>query len=643
MATITADAVKPTQALAKPARTPRYWHLAAALVLLLAGAFLRLYKLDSLPPGMFIDVATNGLDIRDVLTLHSFPVFFPRNFGREALFIYFQALLVAGAGPQPIVFAWASVAMGMLTIALSYRLFDAMFGRWPALFGAALLAFSFWYVDITRFGLRTNSLPPLLVATLYFLWRTLRTGARRYAVFGGITLGLALYTYIASRLLPFLVLALMLAEWRTALKCWRELAMLILISLAVFAPEGVYFVQHRTELLERQAAVSVFNPNPDVEGSHDTPFESILNTAGMYFVRGDENIRHDVPHRPAFDPIQAAFFVAGLGLSLWRARRDMRYRWPLLWLVVMSLPSALSHESPSFFRAVSDAPAACFFPGLALAELGRWRAWAYAIGGGLAVAVGAITFNLYFGSWARNPATYWAYDGNVTRLAPWVAANTQPNQAYFALDHRSTVEFLAPISQTDRWQREESAAIPIPAEPTADTTYLSAPTASLGQIAVATLPGLQLLPHSTAPDGVPDYLAFHWPASAAATFLAARQPQSADMSPDFRLAGSELISNGGVPNLDLFWQPLQPSGPYDLYVHLLAASGKQVAQSDRLVWPVDEGPPKDDLLLTQHSLDVPAGAYTAEIGAVHRSSTDRSQLVGGPIGKPVRIALEIRR
>ncbi|HEU0167866.1 MAG TPA: glycosyltransferase family 39 protein, partial [Chloroflexota bacterium] len=171
MATITADALT-TAAPPKARHNMRAWHLGAALALLLAAAFLRLYKLDSLPPGMFIDVATNGLDIRNVLTLHQFPVFFPRNYGREALFIYFQAFLVAGAGMHPVVFTWSAVAMGMLTIALSYRLFDAMFGRWPALFGAALLAFSLWYVDLSRFGLRTNSLPPLLVATLYFLWRT---------------------------------------------------------------------------------------------------------------------------------------------------------------------------------------------------------------------------------------------------------------------------------------------------------------------------------------------------------------------------------------------------------------------------------------------------------------------------------------
>ncbi|MFI5268045.1 MAG: glycosyltransferase family 39 protein [Chloroflexota bacterium] len=603
------------------------------LGLLLVSAFFRLYRLDSLPPGMFVDVATNGLDIRDVLAGH-LPVFFARNYGREALFIYFQALLVAGAGVQPFVFAFSAVAMGMLTIALSCRLFAAMFGWRTGLLAASLLAVSFWFVDLSRFGLRTMSLPPLLVATLYLLWRTLRTGRWRYSALAGAALGLSLYTYIASRLLPLLVVLIWLAEWRSARKHWRQLALLVLVSLAVFAPEGVYFWQYRSEMLLRGSQVSVFNSNPEVEGSHDTPLESILNTAGMFFVRGDENMRHNIPHRPVFDPVLGALFAAGLGFGLWRARREPRYRWPLLWLAVMCLPSAFSHESPNSFRIVSAAPAACFFPGLALAKLRDWLPWrrtAYLLAGVVLAGSTGLTFFLYFGQWAGDPRAYWAYDGNLPPLASFVRARTQPGQVYFALDHRSTVEFLAPVSQTDRWYREESAAIPIPAR-AAETLYLSGPKAALAVEAPQALPGAQSLPHTTAPDGGADFLAFRWPAAAVASFLNGLQPLDTGMGADFRMAGYEVVSSSGKPALDLLWTPVDAAGPYDLYVHLLDAGGKQVAQSDRLVWPVDEGPAKDDLLLTQHLLDVAPGAYTAEIGAVHRSVTDRGQLVGPAIG-----------
>ncbi len=602
-------------------------------MLLLVAAFFRLYRLDALPPGMFIDVATNGLDIQDVLNGH-LPVFFERNYGREALFIYFQALLVAGAGPHPIVFAFSAAAMGMLTTALSCRLFSAMFGWRVALLASSLLAVSFWFVALSRFGLRTMSLPPLLVATLYLLWRTLRTGRRRYAVLGGVALGLSLYTYIASRLLPLLVVLICLAEWRLAHKRWRELALLVAVSLAVFAPEGAYFVRHRQELLLRGAQVSVFNPTPEAEGSHDTPLQSVLNTAGMFFVRGDENVRHNIPHRPVFDPLLAAFFVAGLGLSVWRARSDARFRWPLLWLVVMCLPSALSHESPNSFRVVSAAPAAFFFPGLSLAELvRRWagRQLGLRLAGLVVAASAGVTLFLYFDRWAQDPRTYWAYDGNLTPLAALVRAQTQPGHVYFALDHRSTVQFLAPVSQTDRWYREESAAIPIQTAPV-DTVYVSGPRAALAGIAGLALLGAQPLPHTTAPDGSADFYAFRWPASAAAELLAGRQTLDVSMAPDFRLSGWLLARADGKPALDLLWQPLQASGPYDLYVHLLDAGGRQVAQSDVLAWPVDEGPPRDELLLTHHVLDVPPGAYTAEVGAVHRSRTDRALLVGSPVG-----------
>ena len=109
------------------------------------------------------------------------------------------------------------------------------------------------------------------------------------------------------------------------------------------------------------------------------------------------------------------------------------------------------------------------------------------------------------------------------------------------------------------------------------------------------------------------------------------------MAPDFRLVG--YVAADG--KLRLLWQPLAAVGPYDLYIHLLDGSGKQVAQLDALAWPAEEGPADDYLLMTQVALNVAPGRYSAEAGAVHRSSANLGQLIGGPIGEVARIPIEI--
>ena len=65
-----------------------------AVVLLTALAlFVRVYRLHEIPIGLFGDEAANGLDALDVLG-GSLAVFFERNYGREPLFLYLQAISV---------------------------------------------------------------------------------------------------------------------------------------------------------------------------------------------------------------------------------------------------------------------------------------------------------------------------------------------------------------------------------------------------------------------------------------------------------------------------------------------------------------------------------------------------------------------
>jgi len=78
------------------------------------GAFFRLYRIDSLPPGETYDPAFYGLDALAILQGER-PIFFETNFGREALFSYLVAACVAVFGVGSLAIHLASAIVGPLS------------------------------------------------------------------------------------------------------------------------------------------------------------------------------------------------------------------------------------------------------------------------------------------------------------------------------------------------------------------------------------------------------------------------------------------------------------------------------------------------------------------------------------------------
>ena len=75
------------------------------LCLVVAGvaAFFRFYRIDAIPPGLFIDEAQDGLDAHVIQTGERFPVFIEggaiKGRGREPLFHYLMAGMFVLRGP----------------------------------------------------------------------------------------------------------------------------------------------------------------------------------------------------------------------------------------------------------------------------------------------------------------------------------------------------------------------------------------------------------------------------------------------------------------------------------------------------------------------------------------------------------------
>ena len=109
--------------------------------MLLVAIFLRLHNLDTIPDGLLHDEAYNGIDALRILAGER-PIFLIDNNGREALFVYLQAISVALLGQTSLALRVVSAILGIMTVAATYPLIRRMFDARVALLTSGWLAIS---------------------------------------------------------------------------------------------------------------------------------------------------------------------------------------------------------------------------------------------------------------------------------------------------------------------------------------------------------------------------------------------------------------------------------------------------------------------------------------------------------------------
>jgi hypothetical protein len=419
---------------------PRWAEVLLLLLILALASWFRLYQIGQVPPGPHYDEAAAALDALDVLDGQHM-VFSPRSYGREMLFVYVAAPLVAQLGPTLLALRLPIAVVGILTVLVTYLLVKELFqednrqAQATALVAALFLAVSFWHLVLNHISFRANYLPLVECLCFLFLWRAMRTGHLRDYLVSGFFLGLSLYTYTAARFLPIVLVVffagLLLTRRGRALTLlrWRRWALMPLVALVLAMPLMIHFLVHPEQLLLRARGVSLWTPALHQGDVWGLAARSVLGNLGLFGFQGDPSWLYNLPGRPGLDPVQAVLFWLGVLLCLVRWRRPPNL-FLLVWWSVMLLPSILAPDPiPHSLRAIGALPVACILAARALVALSSWLgqrlrrmqpAVSLALGGALLlylVWAGYNTWHSYFDNWLPRDEVYYAYYGHMADLA----------------------------------------------------------------------------------------------------------------------------------------------------------------------------------------------------------------------------------
>jgi 4-amino-4-deoxy-L-arabinose transferase-like glycosyltransferase len=658
---------------------------AVALAFVIAVAlFMRLWRLDAVPPGFHYDEA---IDLRQGLRVlaGARPLYVTEGWGREALFYYLTALSLYFI-PDKLLALRVTAALSGTGVVLAAYFIARRWAGWPvAWLTAAWLALSYWSVSTSRFGVRNIALPLVFSLAVLAFWWALETGSKhktwcsrqicRFTV-AGFLLGLTLYTYQPARFLPFIFAgfaAYMLLfhpdTFREQRKGWivfvaSAFVTSLFLIITIVASDQVE--QDRNFTLEPLTRLRAGDPQMILE--------NVVATLKMFTFAGDPLVSYNVPGRPVFQPPWIGIlYYTGFALALWRWRQPL-YAFVLLWLFFALLPTVVTLSAPHFNRTIAAQIPVMFLAAIAVVELahladrygrqlGRWVIVALAIA--MLVLTARYTWHDYFTTWYALAGKTAQYNANLVAVSRYLDSDPDARPVLISSPYVEDVDpylLSLTLARTDlvtRWL-DTGQALAMPAG--YETVRLAA---TSGRWIDPHLSSLWLMP------GVPYYASdrfavfelrqTQWPDQPMQPlyYLEPGAPwPGADMLPlfngfpylfcdceenaDKQVALARVLISGDLGARENViavtnWQVLSGgyAGSLAIFAHLLNESGQLVAQSDGLGYPPHTWQ-YGDRFSQVHYLSVEPvatpGRYWLQLGLYWRE-TGRRWLVADEPGK----------
>ncbi len=621
------------------------------LLALLAAAFLRLHRLPDAPPGLTHDEADHGLTAWEIVQGER-AIYFTIGYGREPLFDYATAGMMALIGPTVLAGRLTSVYASLLLLAAMAAWARLAFGARTAVLTAAGLAVSFWPLMTGRQMLRSTLLPTLFVFSLLFFWRALIQNPKskiQNSLLAGLFLGLTFYVYIPARALwlALLVPAGWVA-WRQRERARRQARRVGWITAVTLATAGLtawplFRYLARNPGVEARVTELSSPLRTAMAGDWRPLWTNVAGSLRLFFIEGDSAWRYNIPGRPWLPPLWALLFVAGLGAAVWlicRARQSPGQSaaalTALAWLGLGLSPALVTGPELATTQAIGMQPVLYLFPALALAGLGKlaigdWRLGRFSIIVALFLFGGTAVFAFrdYFVTWANAPEVRVQYE--TAMMTAMAYLNEQGTGA-------AAISTITPAPE-----HTPALALLTLRNEAVTPRYFD----GRGSLLLPDAPeSVVIVPRFT-----PLALAYFWETAVLFDVLPMRptdadrplqvfQVNQAAMIDDWRtkliavepatlggaatLLGFSLSSGAGKPILVVTWWRIErPLPNAQLFIHLQGAGGPPIAQDDRLDVPGAGWLPGDQFLQL-HTItlppDTPMGLYPLAVGLCQQTA-----------------------
>lgn len=456
--------------LGRKAREHR-WELLFVAGCTLAGLALRLVEVGRVPYVLSGDEAAMGVSAQQVLSGELQDPFTTGWLSHPTLYFFLLAQGLRLFGSSGILgLRVLSPLAGAAALPLIYLLARRLFDRWVALVALILLTVSHFHIHFSRLGI--NNVYDATFALLAFLLlvRGLDAGEGDHFLpfaLSGITMGLAMYFYMGTRLIPVIAATyVVLLAMRRQLSLRTEGGRLLVLLgglLVAFGPLLLFALRDPEAYAARVHWVSMLEPGR-IAAIQAATGKSGWWVWGQQFRKSVLAFNYELDPTswyaapiPLLDAISAAGLVLGLTVAMWKWKgRSHLFLDLWFWLAIL-FGGVLIENPPTSPRLVIAVPVVCLLAAVGLVSLGRMIGPSLHLREGWEMAFrilllgGIMVLNLSFYFLRYTPRGIFGGQNTEigTRLGQYLAQREDEAQAYFFGPNQMwfgypTIAYLAP-------------------------------------------------------------------------------------------------------------------------------------------------------------------------------------------------------